>query len=158
MKLNSYYDDTQIKTYGIYLESNDEREASSAEEVYELFEDKVNRAKEDWYVEEIDNHNQNYGKVSSGDYLMAPDSNDIIIDFHDLHIEDINWFPIFLSISDIGGRFHIDRVIKDKNNVIQKLIYKGTLKGEDTWTATIYNVDYSVDMNKDDIGFTGHGN
>ena len=83
------------------------------------------------------------------DYITSLESNEIIMGFDAFHIDDVNWYPLAFSVVDkderVYGTFKIAEVIRDKNDDVEKLIYKGTFEGRGEWTATVYNVVYNDD-------------
>lgn len=93
-----------------------------------------------------------YVKIGYRDYITSLESNDIIMGFDAFSIEDINSYPLAFSVVNkdeiVYGTFKIAEVIKDKNDEIEKLIYKGTFEGRGEWTATVYNVEYNFDENE----------
>lgn len=94
-------------------------------------------------------HNTQSLQVGYLDYITSLESNDIIMGFDAFHIDDVNQYPLAFSIVNrderVYGSFKIAEVIRDKNDDIEKLIYKGTFEGRGEWTATVYNVEYDFD-------------
>lgn len=90
-----------------------------------------------------------YVKIGYRDYIASLESNDIIIGFDAFNIENIDRYPLYFSVVDkderVYGKFHIAKVIRDKNYNIEKLIYKGYFEDRGEWTATVYNVEYNDD-------------
>lgn len=88
-----------------------------------------------------------YVKIGYRDYIASLESNDIIMGFDAFNIENIDRYPLYFSVVDkderVYGKFHIAKVIRDKNYDIEKLIYKGYFEDRGEWTATVYNVEYS---------------